>query len=84
VANQIQQITSGNTSAVNNETRTYNSRFQMTQLTVGSAINRQYNFPAAGLNNGKLASQTDVLSGEMVVYTYDTCRGSRRFRGSCW
>jgi hypothetical protein len=62
------------------ETRQYNSLFQLTRLTEqGIAANQtlttlldiQYAYPSAGSNNGKLASQTDVLSGEQVVYTYD-------------
>lgn len=43
----------------------------MTQLTVGSALNIQYAYPATQ-NNGKVTSQTDVISGEQVTYTYDS------------
>jgi len=52
------------------ETRTYNSIGQMKQLQSGS-LNLQYNFSATN-NNGKIASETDVVSGETVTYTYDS------------
>ena len=51
------------------ETRTYNSLAQLTQL-VASGVNITYAYPSTQ-NNGKLASQTDNISGEQVVYTYD-------------
>ena len=35
VANEVQQMTSGYTTGVNSETRTYNGMFQLTQLQVG-------------------------------------------------
>ncbi|MEQ1887135.1 MAG: hypothetical protein ABL967_18885 [Bryobacteraceae bacterium] len=44
----------------------------MTRITVPSVLDIQYAYPSAGSNYGKLASQTDVLSGERVVYTYDS------------
>jgi len=53
-----------------NETRTYNSLFQLTRITVPSALDIQYAYSATQ-NNGKLTSQTDVISGEQVLYTYD-------------
>ena len=52
------------------ETRTYNSIGQMTQLTSGS-LNVQYNYSATQ-NNGKITSETDVVSGEQIAYTYDS------------
>ncbi len=70
VANEVQQITSGYTTGVNSETHTYNSMFQLTQLTVGSALNIQYAFSATQ-NNGKVTSQSDVISREQVAHTYD-------------
>ena len=36
----------------------------------GYALNRQYAYSPTQ-NNGKITSQTDVLSGEQIVYTYD-------------
>jgi RHS repeat-associated protein len=53
------------------ETRAYNSIGQLKQLTSGSGVNLQYNF-SASQNNGKIVSETDVLSGETVAYTYDS------------
>jgi RHS repeat-associated protein len=57
----------------NTETRTYDNLNQMTRLTItGSApLDISYNF-TAGQNNGKIASQTDNLSGETVTYQYDS------------
>ncbi len=52
------------------ETRGYNSLLQLTQITAGS-VNTQYTY-TAGANNGKIASQTDVMSGETVSYAYDS------------
>jgi len=53
-----------------NETRTYNAQFQLTRITVPSVLDIQYVYPATN-NNGKISSQTDVLSGEQITYTYD-------------
>ncbi len=47
-----------------NETRSYNSRLQLTALN-----NVSYVYPAA--NNGKIQSQTDSVSGEQITYAYD-------------
>ena len=58
-------------SGILNETRTYNSLFQLTRITVPSALDVQYAYSATQ-NNGKLTSQTDVISGEQVLYTYDS------------
>jgi YD repeat-containing protein len=55
----------------NSETHTYNSMFQLTQLQVGSsALNIQYAYSGTQ-NNGKITSQSDVISGEQIAYTYD-------------
>ena len=51
-------------SGVVNETRSYNSRLQLTALN-----NVSYVYPAA--NNGKIQSQTDSVSGEQITYAYD-------------
>jgi len=55
------------------ETRGYNNLLQMTSIafTGTSSVNMQYSYPA-GSNNGKIGSQTDVVSGEVVQYTYDS------------
>jgi len=70
VANEVQQITSGYTTGVNSETHTYNSMFQLTHLQVASALNITYIYSATQ-NNGKVTSQSDVISGEQIAYTYD-------------
>ncbi len=51
------------------ESRTYNSMLQLTQLA-NNGVNITYGYPSTQ-NNGKIASQTDNISGEQVVYTYD-------------
>ena len=45
--------------------------FQLTGISVPSAINMTYAYSSTQ-NNGKLTSETDVTSGEQVVYTYDS------------
>jgi YD repeat-containing protein len=47
-----------------NETRSYNTRLQLTALN-----NVSYVYAAA--NNGKIQSQTDSVSGEQITYGYD-------------
>src|SRR5579885_1011120 len=47
----------------------YNSMLQLTQVS-GGGRNIQYNY-SANQNNGKIVSETDVVSGEQVNYTYD-------------
>jgi len=57
-------------SGILNETRTYNSMFQLTRITVPSVLDIQYVYSATN-DNGKISSQTDVLSGEEITYAYD-------------
>jgi len=56
------------------ETRTYNSMLQLLTLSSsnssGGAVNFTYGYSGTQ-NNGKILSQTDNISGEEVVYTYD-------------
>jgi RHS repeat-associated protein len=57
------------------ESRTYNAMLQLTQLTVTPntlqpTVNITYAY-SSSQNNGKITSQTDNISGEQVVYTYD-------------
>jgi RHS repeat-associated protein len=56
------------------ESRTYNSMLQLTQLYVGviggTTMGITYGYPSSN-NNGKISSQTDNNSGEVVQYTYD-------------
>jgi RHS repeat-associated protein len=58
-----------------NETRSYNSRLQVTEIQqmIGCCVptaDTQYRY-TAGSNSGKIASQYDVRSGEEIVYQYD-------------
>ena len=68
--NAAGQMTYLNSDRIMPETRQYNSLGQLTNITAGS-FNISYNY-TAGQNNGKIASQTDNLSGETVTYAYDT------------
>src|SRR5271165_2562500 len=68
IANQLQTLSYGGMT----ETRGYDPVMQqLTSLQVGGAVNMQYNY-TAGQNNGKIASQKDLLSGEQVTYAYDS------------
>ena len=54
------------------ESYTYNSLKQLTSVTAGDAsMSISYAYPSTS-NNGKIASQTDAISGETVTYAYDT------------
>ena len=74
-----QLLTTAGVNGAPSETRTYNSIGQLTQLNVclnfsgycPTSINTQYAYSATQ-NNGKITSETDVLSGEQVAYTYDS------------
>jgi YD repeat-containing protein len=37
-------------------------------------VNIKYNYASAGANNGQIASQQDVLSGETISYQYDALK----------
>ncbi len=52
-----------------NEQRPYDSMLQLTGVGNG-AVSISYSYSATQ-NNGKITSQTDNLSGEQIVYTYD-------------
>ena len=69
VANQMQQLTSAYY-GVNSEYRSYNSLFQLTGLSGGGLLNVSY-ANSATQNNGKIVSQSDGVSGEVVTYAYD-------------
>jgi RHS repeat-associated protein len=68
--NNVQYGLSGELLQINyagySETRTYNSRLQLTQ--VGSMT---YTY-SSNQNNGQITKQNDSTSGEEVSYTYDT------------
>ncbi|MEO8025676.1 MAG: RHS repeat-associated core domain-containing protein, partial [Bryobacteraceae bacterium] len=56
--------------SLNGQTFTYNTLFQLTRIQ-GNGIDISYAY-SASQNNGKFTSQTDNVSGEQVVYTYDS------------
>jgi len=62
----VQYGLSGELLSLNGETRTYNSRLQLTQ--VGAM---QYTYSPTQ-NNGQISKQNDLASGEEVTYTYDS------------
>jgi RHS repeat-associated protein len=64
------------------ETRTYNSIGQMTELQSGG-LDIQYAYSATQ-NNGKITSQYDAISGEQIVYTYDSLNRLASATGSGW
>lgn len=51
------------------QTRTYNTRLQLTSLSNGVSNFTYTYFPA---NNGKIQTETDAVSGEQVTYAYDS------------
>ncbi len=58
------------------EYRSYNSLLQLTSVYttngVGPLVNMQYNYPAAPNNNGKACLAADAVTGEQIVYSYDS------------
>jgi RHS repeat-associated protein len=72
------QVTSLWTIWAGTETRTYNSLLQLTRATVPGLMDNlsersrmQYIY-TAGQNNGRIAESIDGISGEDVLYTYDS------------
>jgi len=53
-----------------NETRTYNNLLQLTRQTIPGVFDTEYVFPT-GLNNGRISSSIDHITGDQVNYTYD-------------
>jgi RHS repeat-associated protein len=66
-AGQLQSMSGGGGFA--GQSFIYNAMQQLTQVS-GGGRNIQYNY-SANQNNGKIVSQTDLVSGETVSYTYD-------------
>ena len=52
----------------------YNSLFQLTSLVVtgSGSVNRTYNYPTNGTNNGQISSE--IRSGETITYQYDSLK----------
>jgi len=84
--NAANQLTSINYYSAT-ETRSYNSMFQLTNITTSgqglTGINVSYNY-ASGANNGKIASTSDAISGETVTYQYDSLNRLISASGSGW
>jgi RHS repeat-associated protein len=79
-AGQLLSMTGAN--GAPSETRTYNSIGQMTELQSGG-LDIQYAYSATQ-NNGKITSQYDAISGEQIVYTYDSLNRLASATGSGW
>ena len=60
---------SGELLSLNCETRTYNSRLQLTRITGGANMEYRY---SPTQNNGQITQQKDWNTGEEVTYTYDS------------
>jgi len=73
VANELQQVSYYNPSngGTVTENRTYNSRFQLTEINMPGVMDMVYTYPTAGANNGRIAKQKDNVSGEEVSFQYD-------------
>jgi YD repeat-containing protein len=70
--NNVTYGLSGELLTLNQETRTCNSRRQLTNITVsGGTLNIDYRY-SPNQNNGQITQQKDWISGEEVTYTYDT------------
>lgn len=54
-----------------NETRQYNSRLQLTRLTVPGVVDYEYRF-SSSQNDGRITSRKEYVSGEDVTYQYDS------------
>ncbi|MGD0500558.1 MAG: hypothetical protein ABSC23_19225 [Bryobacteraceae bacterium] len=65
------ELTSLWTTWAGTETRTYNSLLQLTHAVVPGLMDMQYIY-ADGQNNGRIAESIDGISGEGVLYTYDS------------
>jgi len=66
LSSELLQITYGAYYSQYSETRTYNSRLQLTGVG-----NMQYAYSPIQ-NNGQIVKQNDLGTGEEVTYTYDT------------
>ena len=58
--------------SLGNETRQYNTRFQLTRLTAGAAMDTDYNYSATQ-NNGRVTSTLrHLVSNQTTTYGYDS------------
>ncbi|MFN7919438.1 MAG: RHS repeat-associated core domain-containing protein [Bryobacteraceae bacterium] len=71
----VQHWQTGGGNAGQYETRQYNVMGQLTRLqataTGGTAVDLKY-YHSATQNNGRITQRENVISGEMVTYTYDS------------
>ncbi len=68
-ASQLLQLNASNFT----EARTYNANLELIELTSGTSVHYKYNYSGTQ-DNGQIQSQNDVVSGETIVYQYDTLR----------
>src|SRR5579862_1767743 len=73
-ADEMKQITvSSGTLNLENETFTYNSRLQLTNINAPSVMNWTYTYSATQ-NNGQITQAQEQVSGETLTYTYDSLK----------
>jgi RHS repeat-associated protein len=80
-SNELLQLTMA---GVGTETRQYNSRLQLTNLTIPAQISLTYTFNGSNHNDDRIASQTDAYSGEQISYLYDSLSRLASAAGSGW
>ena len=68
-ANELTGITGTSYASSYSETRTYNSIKQLIRVN-SSGLDIEYNYSTT-VNNGEIQSQTDMVSGEQISYSYD-------------
>jgi RHS repeat-associated protein len=69
---------------IGTERRKYNSRLQLTNISIPGQIDLTYTFDTNLHNDGKIASQKDAISGEQVSYLYDSLSRLSSATGSGW
>jgi len=65
------------------ETRTYNSLMQLITQSVPGAMNMTYNYSTT-LNNGRITSSVDGVTGENTTYSYDALNRLTNASNSLW
>jgi RHS repeat-associated protein len=61
----------GQATNIGGEVRQYNFLGQLTRITSGTSFDERYDYPATA-NNGRITGKKNMLSGEEVVYAYDS------------
>ena len=82
--NAANQITAA-TIPGGNETRSYNSLLQLTNVTVANptSLKMTYNYSSTG-NNGQIVSSVDGVSSETITYQYDVLKRLQSAAGAIW